>query len=269
MILFEDHKRRKYERRADGLIKGAEPFEMGKGDTALLFIHGWTSSPRELRFLAEKLSGKHFCKGILLQGHGLTPEVLEQYHWKTHLSQLTEEIRALKQTYQKVFLIGLSYGSTLSLHAASKESIDGAILMCPFVYSAKKVFLGIPDTFFVPYLPKKITAICKQSQSPILKKGEFEQHITYDIMPMASLKSLIQSGKSLRPLLSDISCPILLMHSLHDTSAAFKSSVVILKKLGSTDKRLIALEKSNHILTLDNDRDFIEKETADWLMQHT
>ena len=49
---------------ATGLIRGAEPYDFspsGSGDPpphAVLFLHGWSSSPRELRFLARRVAKK-------------------------------------------------------------------------------------------------------------------------------------------------------------------------------------------------------------------
>ncbi|HLP43214.1 MAG TPA: hypothetical protein VK465_17045, partial [Fibrobacteria bacterium] len=44
------------------VIRGAEPFDLGDpaAPHAVLFLHGWTSSPRELRFLAEKAAARGF-----------------------------------------------------------------------------------------------------------------------------------------------------------------------------------------------------------------
>ena len=65
--------------------------------------------------------------------------------------------------------------------------------------------------------------------------------------------------------LPDVTCPALIIHSKCDDAASPKGAQEILDRLGSKDKKIIWLEKSNHIITLDYDKDLINKSVSDFL----
>ena len=251
------------------LIKGAEPFAFGQGTHAILFIHGWTSSPRELRFLAESLSTLYYCRGILLNGHGLTAEALEDTNWQGHLNQVLEVLENLHSQFKKVSIIGLSYGAVLALHAAARRPVSNLILLSPFIKSAEYVIKRIPKSSFVRFIPPFIKNIPKKSDGPINKKSELKKHIMYDKMPVKPLKSVINCIQNVYGIIPSLSSPTLLLHSKEDKTASFEGSEYILKHIDSKDKTLIPLTESNHIITLDYDKERVTREISTWLKQRS
>lgn len=247
------------------IIEGAEPFEFGRGKKAILFIHGWTSSPRELKFLAEKLMTRYRCRGILLKGHGTHPSDLEGTHWKSHLTQLTEAFAELSMKYSSVAVVGLSYGAILALHLAARRKVSELVLLAPFMFSSHKILKLKPESELVSILPKFIQSLKKKSDGPIFNKTALKDHIAYNKMPVEPLKSVIDCAHQAQELLPKIKNPTLLIHSTKDLTSNFEGSVQILKGLGSQSKTLKAINKSNHIITLDFDRQFVEAEVSGWL----
>ena len=64
----------------------AQPFDFPEGDHGILLIHGFTGSPAHMRLLGEGLKDKGFAvRGILLPGHGQTPEALGKVKWQDWL----------------------------------------------------------------------------------------------------------------------------------------------------------------------------------------
>ena len=59
---------------------GAEPYEFGTGSEAILLIHGWSSSPRDLRFLAEKLSSYSLSDQVSNNHHGQSLQNVQNLH---------------------------------------------------------------------------------------------------------------------------------------------------------------------------------------------
>ncbi|MFC1586118.1 alpha/beta hydrolase, partial [Fibrobacterota bacterium] len=229
---------------------------------------GWTSSPRELRFLAESLKDSYHCRGILLEGHGLNLEALENTSWERHLSQVMEALTELEKRFEKITVIGLSYGAVLALHAAARKQFHGLILLSPFIRSAASLIKGVSNSFYIQFLPSFVKNLGKGNSGPINDRAEGEKHIAYHKMPVKPLKSMLKGIKKAIPLLPMIKCPVLLMHSRGDQTAHYQGSVRILEGLGSRDKSLVTLIRSNHIITLDYERERVEGEVARWLSEH-
>lgn len=266
-MFFKSQQPKDYQRNGStGLIVGAEPFEFGKGDHAILFLHGWTSSPRDLRFLAESLRESFHCRGILFKGHGLYPDDLEDTTWRVHLQESLDAFSGLAMKFPKVSIIGLSYGALLAAHIAVRRRVENIILLSPFIVSEDKIMNSIPGSSIIPHLPSIIRNISKGPEGSIYHPTENRKHIAYHTMPLKPLKSVMECASETMNILAEVTCPALVIHSTRDKTADFQGGVNVLKCLGSQDKRLIALNKSNHIITLDYDRELVETETRAWLL---
>jgi carboxylesterase len=268
MLLFNRQKEKVFPRDPDtGLIKGTEPFEFGEGRHALLFIHGWTSSPRDLRYLAEGLKDRFFCKGILLEGHGLRLEALYGTDWDGYYEQVSGAYAELRKTYAKVSLVGISYGAILALHLAAAVGPANLVLLSPFVKSRARYMGLFPRSAFIPFILPCWKNIRKIEGSAIYDPEQCAEHITYELMPARPLKSIMRPIRKLGPVLPTITCPALLMHSKEDRTADFSGSTFLLDRLGSSDKSLVVLHRSSHVITLDYERDKVEQEVRDWLVE--
>lgn len=254
-----------------GIIRGAEPFDLGPkaGAPAVLFLHGWTSSPRELRFLAEKISAAGFhCRGLLLQGHGLTLDALAPTRYADYLAQSETALKELRATHDKVFICGLSMGGLLGLDLASRhpDKIAGIVLIAPFLRAWGKT-LGLPNRWLIGRVPLSGN-ISKSIGGPVKDPKGAEGHIAYHAMPAKTMVSVVLAGREVARRLPSIPCPTLILHDVHDTTSDFSGSLALIRDLGSTDKTLVAFERSNHILTLDFDRERTESEALAWLLRH-
>ncbi len=248
------------------LILGAEPFDFGQGSHAVLFLHGWTSSPRELRFLAQHVSQQGFrCKGILFKGHGLTARALRNVTWKDYLEQSLEAFSELSMTHEKVSVCGLSMGGLVALHLAARRKIANLVLLAPFLYPCGHTLGVFPNRWLVTKLPEFITHLGKDTDGPILDPEALKDHIAYHAMPTRELMTIVEAAQQIRPLLDKILSPTLIVHSIQDKTSDFEGSLDLMRKLGASDKSLIALNRSNHIVTLDFDRPQVERDILHWL----
>lgn len=102
---------------------------------AAIMIHGLNESAFSLRDVAHHLTEKGFLvRGLLLPGHGTTPQDLMKFKYQDWLKTVIYAIRDAQQYAQEVYIYGFSLGSTLALHAALKdEPIDGLILFAPAI----------------------------------------------------------------------------------------------------------------------------------------
>ncbi len=250
------------------IILGAEPFEFGKGDHAVLFIHGWTSTPREMRFVAEKVAAQGFMSsGLLLPGHGRTLRALKGTHFSDYLRHCEEAFGELALKHDKVSVIGLSLGGLLALHLAARRKVANLVLYAPFLFPAGST-LGIAHKHLAGYAKIWTDEIAKDAKGPINDASQLEEHIAYHAMPASILAEIMAQGQSILPLLPNITAPTLIFHSPQDRTSHFDGTLQLMRALGSEDRTLIALPRSNHVLTLDIDRDRLERETTAWLQRH-
>ncbi|MCE7861299.1 MAG: carboxylesterase, partial [Chloroflexi bacterium CFX2] len=57
------------------IIETAEPFLLPGNRTGILLIHGFTGTPKEMRWMGDYLNEFGYsCLGIRLAGHATTPE---------------------------------------------------------------------------------------------------------------------------------------------------------------------------------------------------
>jgi carboxylesterase len=247
-----------------GVIRGAEPFAFGEGPDGILFLHGWTSSPRELRFLAERIAPLGFrCEGPLLKGHGTNLADLAPTRFAEYLSDSEAAYSALASRHARVFVCGLSMGGLLSLHLARKFPVAGMLLIAPFLLPAGKT-LGLPNRWLIGRVPLPAT-LAKGKDGPILDPEGRSGHIAYGGMPSASMVSVVVAARALPESLPLIKAPALVFHSVRDRTSDFRGSQLLIEKLGSEDKALVAFNNGNHVLTLDFPRAHLEAEALAWL----
>lgn len=247
------------------IILGAEPFDFGKGDHAVMFIHGWTSSPRELRFMAERIAsqGKR-CKGVLLPGHGRTYRAMLNTRFSDYLGHCEEVFGELALAHESVSLVGLSLGGMLALALAARRKVKNLVLFAPFLRPAGST-LGISNQRLAGLAHLWTDEIPKDPLGPINDAEALSQHIAYHAMPAQGLSDIIQAGVETLSLTPRITSPTLIFHSVKDRTSDFSGSLELMRILGSDDKTLIALNKGNHVITLDSERTRLETETLRWM----
>lgn len=117
-------------------LEGGSFFWKG-GETGVLLLHGLTATTAEVRPLAKRLLTEGYTvSGILLPGHGTTPENLSQTHREDWLKASKEAYNELKRECSSVIVGGESAGALLALHLASEQpEIKGLLLYTPAMAS--------------------------------------------------------------------------------------------------------------------------------------
>ncbi|MHB8508273.1 MAG: alpha/beta hydrolase [Candidatus Dormibacteria bacterium] len=99
-----------------------ETFRVGDGERGVLLIHGFCGTPPEMRGLGEHLASQGFrAVGVLLAGHGTTPEDLERHGWRDWVASAEAELNVLQRDCREVFVTGQSMGGTMSLLLAARH----------------------------------------------------------------------------------------------------------------------------------------------------
>jgi carboxylesterase len=246
------------------IIPTAEPFFFPGNQIGCLLIHGFTGTPKEMRWMGEYLNGQGFTVlGVRLSGHATHPEDMIRNNYADWLASVEDGFYLLSGTAQHIYLVGLSMGGTLSLTVASYLPVRGVVAMSTPYEMPHDWRLGYTEIIskFLPYMPKT-------KEAP--DAGWFDQqaaqdHISYPQNPVRSIGELNKLLKEMRGALPHVKVPVLLTHSRDDKYVDPQSMPAIYNKLGSIDKEMLWIEKSGHVLPRDAQRETVFKAAADFV----
>jgi carboxylesterase len=248
-------------RAAHPVMLGAEPFLYKAGNIGCLLIHGFTSTPYEMRELGRFLAERGVTASApLLPGHGTAPEDLAFTTWRDWHAQVNAALDELLAHCKRVYLAGLSLGGALTLYTASQRGKDlaGIIAMSSPIYvphSLTFVMRGL--RYNVPYLYKPY----KDIEDPDARA----RHISYDRSPMEATASLVEFLSHVRYALPHVKVPSLVIYARHDHVVPCVSSHYIYSRLGTARKQMLALHRGFHIVTADTDREKVQSSIYDFV----
>ena len=223
------------------------PFRLGDvGGTgpAVLCVHGLTGTPYEVRPPAELLARHGFaCLGLLLPGHGQTPQVLARTPRARWLGAVLSAHAELALTHKHVYLLGLSLGGVLSLAVAARRSVAGAVLM------ATPLELGWWVRWLLPLLEPLVRSVPK---SPAIRDREARaRHPGYRRMPLAAVREMIRLQREVGAQLARVTTPLHLIYSRRDPMVRVSDAERILCGVSSARRQVHYLSRSAHVVTVD------------------
>jgi carboxylesterase len=230
----------------------------------VLALHGLTGTPQEVALVVSV--ARELGLGALsplLPGHGSRVRDLSPRRFSDWLSFADEQFARLSEK-GPVIVAGLSMGALLALHlaAAHPQSTAAVIAM------ANAVWLKSPW----PTLPMKLLDRLHLPDFSLPKDGadlgDAEQralHLTYDAQPLRAAISLLRAGEDFIPRLHQVKAPTLLLHGALDDVTPVSNAWRVAVRLGTTDKRIVILPRSRHILTRDVEREVVRAELLAFL----
>lgn len=231
------------------------PFAIRRGPVGCLLVHGFTGSPHEMRGLGEYLSERGVsvvCK--LLPGHGADQRELNHVTWRSWVDTVDAGYAELAAHCRSVFVAGLSMGGVLALHLAAHRPVAGAAAFAAFLTPSDwRAPLVDIIKYVHPYDPKGSIDIADERA-----RAEWAG---YDCHPSWGASEMMRLCRHLGDDLPEIRCPVLLMHGRQDHTVAFGQMDLLASRIGSSDIRKVALERSYHVLTVDHERDIVRRET--------
>ncbi|MCK6207933.1 alpha/beta fold hydrolase [Bacillus infantis] len=240
------------------VLNGAEPFYFEGGRTGILVSHGFTGSTQSMRPLGEAYAkaGYTVC-GPRLKGHGTHYEEMEQTQYSDWIASIEEGFQWLKERCDDIFVTGLSMGGTLTLYMAEKHSEIKAIIPinAAVEISDMEGAAALQDARFLDAIGSDI------------KKADVKE-LAYEKTPVKSIGEIVQLMELVKGGLADIECPALIFVSSEDHVVPPDNSRLILDRISSKDKKLITMENSYHVATLDNDQQLIIDETLAFIKKY-
>ncbi|MBN2790933.1 MAG: alpha/beta fold hydrolase [Desulfuromonadales bacterium] len=191
---------------------------------AVLLIHGFSSSPQEMRPLAEVLQTRGLTVyAVRLPGHGTTPDDLARRTAEEWLATCQRGYLNLRETYPLISAVGLSTGALLAIKLALHHSLEKLILLSPFLRLKHSLapFVSLLSPF-IAYQNKLI--------SPEEQPFYYQQRPLKGIVQIARLKRQISSQ------LVKIQVPTLVLAAEGDETIAAGTALKLFSRLGSREK---------------------------------
>jgi carboxylesterase len=234
------------------ILPRGEAFLHVGGPVGCLVVHGFTGAPAEMRWFGEQLAREGYSVvGVRLFAHATQPEDMFRARPQDWVASVEDGYHLLRGLSEQVVVMGLSLGGILSLHFASRRPVRGVVAMSvPYVLMAPWRRRMRP---FFPALSKVM---------PFFDKGApdwfdphvAEDHLEYPRHPVRAVASLVDVHGEMLRRLPLITAPVLMMASHGDTTAPPWHSQTMFDRLHTTDKQLVLVENSGHIITRDLER---------------
>ncbi len=134
------------------------------------------------------------------------------------------------------------------------------------------LFQGWAVRWLIPFLGRlpgagSFPPLKKKNGPSIADPVEREKFIGYGEMPIVAINEIVRLQRELRPQLKKITAPVLLIHSRQDTTAPYDSMDLFKNHLGSPVIETVTLERSNHVLTLDYDKEIVAKKVLEFFLE--
>lgn len=236
------------------------PFFWGAGPVGVFLSHGFTATCAEARPLAQRLHAAGFSvAGPLLPGHGSVPQDLNRVCWQDWARAGEETYQQLKACCERVFVGGESMGAVLALYLASQHpEAAGVLAFAP----ALKLNLRPIDLLKLRLLAPFVRWVPKQSLDGSTNwQG-------YPVNPLKGVLQLVEFQGVVRERLPLIHQPVMVMQGRLDTTVHPEVGEIILAGVSSTVKELYWMEKSSHVVIIDQELDEVTQQTLEFLKRN-
>lgn len=246
------------------IIPTAEPFFFPAGKVACLLVHGFTGTPKEMRWMGEHLHREGFTVlGVRLAGHATEMADLTRMRWPDWFASVEDGWHLLRSAgHDPIFIMGLSLGGALSLLFSARFPVAGVVAMsAPY---------RLPPHPLLPFLRplSKVYPYLEKGPSDARDLEALKEHISYPANPVYGMAEVRDLLAVLRAELPRIRVPALIVHSRNDRYVPPENAEAIYAALGSREKRLLWVENSGHIIPREPERERVFREATDFVKQH-
>jgi carboxylesterase len=244
------------EKNYHSIIPGAESvFTIQDHAPGILLLHGFMGSPQEMSHLGDALIRDGYSISIpRLPGHGTSIDECIKTGSQDWLRAAHEAFLELRRQCPEIYIVGFSLGALLALLLAEKFDPARIVLIAPphKIKSSEK-------NSIVAKLTGNNTVLQDQIKT-VRDPDARENHICYNHpVPKKLMVQLNNCITRAGNICGDITIPSLILQSEKDTVLSKDSADFYYQNLASKDKEILTFSRSYHVLTLDFDRDAVNR----------
>jgi carboxylesterase len=237
----------------------------GDGALGCLLVHGLTGTPAEMMPIAHALRGRHPLWIVRVAGHGTTVTDLAETSWLDWHASAARGLHALAAVVPRVVVIGLSMGALLAVHLAIEQpqQVAGVALLSPAIALRRGTVrrlsrllhaLAALDARSALLRARLARVLFPKDGSDIADSEVRAQHPGYRHVPLRALLNILMLQRVVRREAPQVTQPALVVHAVHDHTCPIAAARELYDRLGSAEKRLVVLERSFHVVTVDCER---------------
>ncbi|HKN66404.1 MAG TPA: alpha/beta fold hydrolase [Gemmatimonadaceae bacterium] len=256
----------------DGIIPGAEGFELARGAEApaILLLHGGGDTPQTLRYFAEYLHARGYHVRVpLLPGHGRTVTDFSRVAADDWMEAARSAYRDLTLAHRWVGVGGLSMGGALAARlAAEVRTLPALALLAPYVAMPSRISLAARLSLLwgvaVPY----VSAVDPAAARSIHDREEAARSLGYGVFTPAALRALRATVAHAIEALPNVLCPTVMIQSREDNRVPAPVAQRAFDRIGASDKELVWVTGAGHVITVDYGRDRVFQIVGDFFDRH-
>lgn len=250
------------------MLSNEPVFRDGARGEACLLLHGLGGGSFEMSLLAEHLHHLGYAvQTVNYPGHDRPSAIMPASRWEQWYTHVEQAWLSLRRRYPRVSVIGFSTGSLLGLHLAARHPVDTLVALSPFLAVRHQWYYVLrPEAYLfsighlLPFVPKM--------RAP-LKDREMARQVSnatwFRTFSLASARSAVALIAEVKRELRNVHCPILVMQSPHDRVVDPNGAEYLFREVGARIKKMHWLRRSDHIITLDLERDEVFERVASFL----
>ncbi len=241
-----------------GVIIGAEEVRIDRGRAgACLLLHGWLASPADFRDLSERLDAAGWDVWAPRHtAHGTHPADLVGITAEDLLENARDRYNDLRETHERVVLIGFSMGGTIATILASESRPDGLVLVAPFYGVTHKWYYILPADWWRRLLsPLFVSMPHSRKRLHVNRKEVREKIITYHAFPTDITTALFDLRRIVVQEcdLSGLDMPLLVVYAPKDGVASTRATRRFVDRMPTQDVQWVSCPESDHYILYDFD----------------
>jgi carboxylesterase len=247
-------------------IPTAEPFFLPGGRTGILLIHGFTGTPKEMRWMGEYLNRElgFTCLGVRLAGHATRPKDMIRSRWTDWTASVEDGYNLLSGAADEIYLAGLSMGGALSLLMSTRLLVKGIVTMsAPYRMPSERPAWQIR---LISYFKAYVRKTRGGPGTGWFDKEACKDHISYPLNPIRPAAELEVLLTKMRAALPKVNVPVCLIHSKDDDYVVPENMENIYADMvNAADKSRHYVFGSGHVVTRDAARNQVFEIARDFI----
>ncbi len=250
---------------------------------AVILLHGLCGSSLELGTIPKALK-KANCTVVEMQIPNYSASMTDPRltpNWMDWCAMVESKVVKLKEEHKTVSLCGLSMGATLALAVASfSKEILSVVLLSPVLRYDGWSIPWYHRLMNIPYTLGYRNWTYKESDPYGIKNFEMRRRVAAALkkdgvaavgaaaIPARHLWAAQKLMAYVRQSLSQVRASTLVIHSIDDETAAPRNAEMILANINSEVRKVIWLGDCYHIITVDNEREIVTNEAAQFIRRN-